>query len=149
MARLKTNKTAIERAEKMDRALQMRREGNDLRTIANELGYKSVSGVHDLIKAGVKELYRENAEELFELQMDRLDMGMKALLPGLQMGDPKAVTALVQLHDRYSKMFHLDELHQNDTNADADAALALLNANIIAAAHQFAATTTSEDTDTE
>jgi hypothetical protein len=108
----------IARAEKINIALDMRRKGHQLAEIGEAIGY-SVPGVHGLIKAGLKDLYRENAQELFQLELERLDMGLRALMPALEQGDVKAVHALVQVHDRYVKLFQLDKLNSNDNSADA------------------------------
>jgi len=135
-----TSSDKIDRAEKINTAMQMRRDGADLRSISDALGYKSESSAHDLIKQGIAAIYRENAEELFALQLERLDVGTQAAMAAIRAGDVKAIHALVQLHDRYAKLFHLDELHKSDSNADADAALAQLNANIVEAAKQYAQT---------
>lgn len=126
MGRKVTDPSKITRAEKINIAMRMRREGKDLRTIADALGYKSETSPHELIKEGLKDIYRENAEELFQLQLDRLDIGMRAVIPALEQGDIKAVHALVQLHDRYSKMFALDNVNKSaaDDGNNVIAALA-------------------------
>lgn len=132
MARNKTSPKAIERRHNMNEALRLRARGKLYREIAAELGC-SEGTAHGWVSDAMAEIPRESAETVFHIELDRLDMAQKALLPGVEAGDPKSIEAWLKIHDKRVKLFHLDKVHGtgDDTgdNVIATLAKAVLAAN--------------------
>ena len=120
MARNKTSPKAIARRNNMDAALKLRIDGKLYREIAAELGC-SEGTAHGWVSDAMAEIPKESAETLFHIEVDRLDMAQKALMPLIRQGDVKAVEALLKIHDRRTKLFHLDQVHSNDNSGEARA----------------------------
>lgn len=110
MARNKTSPKAIERRHNMNEALRLRARGKLYREIAEELGC-SEGTAHGWVSDAMAEIPRESAETVFHIELDRLDMAQKALLPGVEAGDPKSIEAWLKIHDKRVKLFHLDKVH--------------------------------------
>jgi len=115
MARNKTSPKAIERRQRMDEALRLRARGKLYREIAEELGC-SEGTAHGWVSDAMAEIPRESAETVFHIELDRLDMAQKALLPGVEAGDPKSIEAWLKIHDKRVKLFHLDKVHGKGTD---------------------------------
>ncbi len=68
-----TNPKDINSRERMNLALSLRKAGATLDAISQQCGYGSRSSAHKAIKRAMAELPRENALELRELEVMRLD----------------------------------------------------------------------------
>lgn len=112
----KTSPRAIERAKRIDHALQMRIEGKGFRDIAKHFEL-SVGGAYNLVMDGIKDLYRDNAESVFDMEMERLDLAQAALVAGVRDGDPRSIEQWLKIHDKRVKLFKLDQIvtTQGDT----------------------------------
>lgn len=98
----------IAATEKQIKALELRRQGKSYAEIARELGYSSGSGAHNAVKKALRKTLKEPADELRKLENARLDAMLVGLWPGIEKGDPKAVTAAVKISDRRAKLNGLD-----------------------------------------
>lgn len=105
----KTSPRAIERAKRIDHALQMRIEGKGFRDIAKHFEL-SVGGAYNLVMDGIKDLYRDNAESVFDMEMERLDLAQAALIAGVRDGDPRSVEQWLKIHDKRVRLFKLDQI---------------------------------------
>lgn len=112
----KTSPRAIERAQRINTALQMRIEGIGYREIAEHFDM-STGGVYNLVADGIKDIYRDNAETVFDLEMERLDIAQAALKHGVRDGDPRSIEQWLKIHDKRVKLFKLDQIvtAQGDT----------------------------------
>lgn len=121
----KTSPAAIEKRQRMDQALKLRARGKLYREIAEDLGIGQTTA-YDYVQAAMKEIPRENAEIVFNLDVDRLDKAMDALWPAVLEGDVKAIEAMLKIHDKRVKLFHLDKVHGkgDDTGDNVIATLA-------------------------
>lgn len=121
----KTSPAAIEKRKRMDQALKLRARGKLYREIAEDLGIGQTTA-YDYVQAAMKEIPRENAEIVFNLDVDRLDKAMDALWPAVLEGDVKAIEAMLKIHDKRVKLFHLDKVHGkgDDTGDNVIATLA-------------------------
>jgi hypothetical protein len=59
--------------ERDAQAVELRRNGLTHRQIAEQLGYKSPASVHEAIRRGLKDCYRESGPEVLQMQLDRLE----------------------------------------------------------------------------
>lgn len=73
-----TATTAIERAERRSRAVDLRREGLTLREVANELGVSVYTAWND-IQTAVRDIPKEEADLLRQQEADRLDNLQRAV----------------------------------------------------------------------
>lgn len=98
----------IAQAEKANRALAMRRIGASYEQIAKELGYANRSGVYKLVQQAIRDLPKENAEEVFALDDARLDFVIRSLHKRVSDGDPKSAQAYLQALKRRADMYGYD-----------------------------------------
>lgn len=114
-----TSKAVLERREK---ALDYRTRGWAYRDIAKALGvslaqaYKDVN--YELAEA--KSRARENADELLQLELDRLDMLLKGLEPMARVGNPGAVNSYLKVMERRAKLLGLDAPAKTDITSDGE-----------------------------
>lgn len=73
MSKQRTSQRDINAKERQNQALSLRRTGLSLAQIATACGYQSKSSAHKAIRAALKELPMQNAEELRTLEAQRLD----------------------------------------------------------------------------
>jgi hypothetical protein len=96
--------------ERRKRAIALRLDGKNYRTIAAELGvglataYRDVAAVIDRTKAEAN----ESADEVRSLELERHDRAIDGLMPHVDAGDPRACDTLVRLQERRSKYLGLD-----------------------------------------
>jgi hypothetical protein len=76
----KAAKAQIERAERINEALDYRRQGFTYRQIAAEMKC-SASTAHDLVQAGINQIPAENAQAVKAMMLGRLDDLMQRLMP--------------------------------------------------------------------
>jgi hypothetical protein len=63
---------SVDDAERMRKALRLRRDGHSYQEIADELGWASRSSSFTAIKKAIAEIPREAAEDLIQLEVERL-----------------------------------------------------------------------------
>lgn len=124
----------LERRDKMAKALELRKEGKTYRDIADDLGYTNPGNAYRAVQDALKEVTREPAEEVLQLELSRLDMLLTAMLPYAMQGDEKAVLRVLNIMDRRAKYLGLDDAIPPDTSAEARAALTGLMDALAAAA---------------
>lgn len=61
------------------RALELRREGKSYKEIADRLGLKSETSAQTLISKAIKRVLRSTAEEVRQLELDRIELLIKAV----------------------------------------------------------------------
>jgi hypothetical protein len=69
------------------------------------------------INAAVKELQgdsREYADQIREIELQRLDMATKAVMPAVEAGDPDAIDTLLKIQKRRSAYLGLDGAQKTD-----------------------------------
>lgn len=102
-----TSSQAIDRAERRDSAVQLRREGLTLRQIAARLGI-SPATAHEDISRALADIPAESVEELRTVWGERLESATAVVMPQVEAGDLDAVDRLVRLTDRAAKLYGLD-----------------------------------------
>jgi len=88
-------------------ALELRKAGATYRAIADQLGYRSVSGVYKAVASALKTTLREPADEVRELEIVRLDAALLAIWRRVQSGDDRAIDRLLGIMKRRSELLGL------------------------------------------
>ena len=113
----KTNKATLEARVRAAQALTLRMEGQTFEAIANQLGYAGKQGAYDAVRRSLREVIREPAEELIQLDLKRLDVLWGIQYLNAQAGDVQAMAACMRIMERRAKLLGLDA--QPKTQADA------------------------------
>lgn len=110
MPRPKTSRVDIEAAERRLKALELRRAGLSYRAIAEQLGCDPSAAYRHVATElqDTREACKEAANELRELELSRLDLYLRALMPKILAGDTKAVMAALGIGKRRAELTGLD-----------------------------------------
>jgi hypothetical protein len=103
----------VEVRERTRKALELRRAGANYDEIARQLGLAK-STVHAMVHSAMREITREPAEELRNLELQRLDAMMMGLWPNARKGDATAVTAVLRVMERRAKLLGLDAVVKHE-----------------------------------
>ncbi|MEU3013354.1 helix-turn-helix domain-containing protein [Nocardia asteroides] len=109
---------SIDRRAKMVTALQLRRGGAGYRAIADHLGV-SISTAYSYVADALKEVTREPAESVLQIELDRLDDMMRAFYPKALRGDYKAADRVLRIMERRGRLTGLDALAADRAKGDS------------------------------
>jgi hypothetical protein len=104
----KTSARCLEAHERQLKALKLRGQGRGYQQIADELGYRSVSGAYDAVMRALRETLREPAEQVRTLELGRLDAMLEAIWPAAEEGKIPAQLQVLRLMERRAKYLGLD-----------------------------------------
>jgi len=110
------------KAERMPIALKLRQSGYSYRDIAKELNI-SLTSAWLYIKESMEELRKEVLEEadtLRQIELDRLDIMLKALWSKVEAGDEKAIDRVLKIQERTSKYLGLDSPTKQEIESVGD-----------------------------
>lgn len=96
--------------ERRREALELRKTGLSYREIGPMLGISHVQVFKD-VKTEIARLNEDNKEaaaEVKKLELDRLDVALAAIWPGVEKGDLKAIGMLLRIQERRSRFEGLD-----------------------------------------
>ena len=120
--RKRSEKGAI--LERQLQALELRKAGWPFHEIGDRLGISTSQAFKD-VSAQLKRLAAlalDNAEELRQLELERLDMLIQGLEPMARVGNPGAVNSYLRVMERRAKLLGLDApVRQEHTGADGGA----------------------------
>jgi len=102
------SKESVGITEKQRKALELRKAGVKLDTIAEQLGYADASGAYRAIISALKKTLQEPADELRKMELERLDGMLLRLEPAIRIGDPQAIRTALAIQDRRAKYLGLD-----------------------------------------
>ncbi len=105
----KTSAESIERRKRMAQALQLRETGANYRQIAQSLDI-SISTAHEYVTEAMKELTKEPAESVLQLELSRLDAMFLGVWKKASRGDLQSVDRALKIMERRSKFVGLDHL---------------------------------------
>lgn len=108
-----------------DEALDLRLAGKGFREIARELGC-SLGAAYGYVEASLNELRKsspEKAEELREIDLQRLDLATDCALRAIKAGDTLAIGPLVRVLERRAKLLGLDMPSKQEITGKDGAAL--------------------------
>ena len=114
-----TTQRGIDRAERQERCLNLRRQGHTIREIAGLLDVSANTVWRDL-KAAITDIPRQEAEELRQQEVQRLDNLQRAIWETATSGDLQAVDRCVRIIERRCKLLGLDLPPQMSVSADID-----------------------------
>jgi hypothetical protein len=106
----KSRKTAprnLAAADKQAQAMKMRLEGESFAVIADKVGYASASGAWHAVQAGLSTTLSEPSQELRELELARLDLMWKSLLPKIRKGVASAVIGGIHVVQQRARLLGL------------------------------------------
>lgn len=94
--------------ERRAKVLEMRLQGYTVTKIGETLGISHTLAAAHLANA-LDSLVVENATQLRQMELERLDRMLTALDAGIGNGDPKAITAAIRISERRAKLLGLDK----------------------------------------
>ncbi|MEU8276479.1 hypothetical protein ACFYOK_36005 [Microbispora bryophytorum] len=103
-------------AQRRTKAVQLRLAGLSYAAIKEQLGYASAGAASKDVTRALREAARaqqESAEELLQIEIDRLDRVMAGLWPKAIAGDTKAAEVVEKLIYRRSTLLGLDLINRN------------------------------------
>lgn len=105
----KTSPEAIEKRKRMVQALRLRETGAHYRQIGDALGV-STSTAHAYVSDALKELTREPAESVLQMELARLDTLTLSLWKDATAGHLKAIDRVLRIMERRAKLVGLDTM---------------------------------------
>lgn len=99
----------VDTAERMAKALEMRKTGASYVQIAAKLGFAGRQGAHTAVQRAIAGITKEPAKEVLLIELERLDrifLGLAA--KGAFHGKPAAVLAALRVMERRAKYLGLD-----------------------------------------
>lgn len=113
--------------DKEVKVLELRRSGLTWARIGEEVGYADPSGAYMAYKRAIKRTLQQPADEVRELEVERLDRMQLSLWQRVLKGDDKAINTSLRIMERRARLLGLDatqkiqaEVITYDGNADID-----------------------------
>lgn len=122
MAGGKNSQSKAEIAEKRQKCLELRKFGASFRSISEQQGI-SLGQVHKYVSdalAEINQLTATNAEELRQLELQRLDTATLAIAKLVKQGDLRAVDRWLRISERRSKLLGLDAPIQQQVKLETE-----------------------------
>lgn len=95
--------------DKERRVLELRRAGVTFDVIAQEVGYSNASGAHHAYTRALKRtLQNAGADEMREVELDRLDRLQRFAWTAAAQGNLRAIETILRIMGRRAKMLGLD-----------------------------------------
>ncbi len=94
--------------ERQRKALELRKAGATFQQIAEQLGYKNMSGAYRAIEAALLKTLQEPADDVRKMELERLDKMMLGLWTGATSGHVPAVHGVLAIMERRAKYLGLD-----------------------------------------
>lgn len=104
----KASKTKVKLTEREVQALELRKAGYDLNTIAKQLGFRGRSGAYEAIKRALMKVITEPALEVREMELQRLDQIQRNYWTRMLKGDANIIDKLLRVMDRRARLLGLD-----------------------------------------
>lgn len=124
-------KDSIEHVRKVSRvakAVEMRRDGYSINEIRQQLGYATNAKVSSDIRGAMRAIEREAAEDVLQMELQRLDELWKPVFAKATDGDEKgflfATDRALSIMDRRAKYLGLDNATRGDEYSEVDQWLA-------------------------
>ncbi|WP_461152340.1 hypothetical protein [Saccharopolyspora tripterygii] len=114
----------VANTQRRERALQLRLSGATFQQIADELGYTDKTAAYKSIRHALDRIGREEAQELFDLDLARLDRLLMAVWPQAMKGDLFAVDRALKIMERRARMVGYDGVQLTITSSSGDAPVA-------------------------
>lgn len=108
----RTGPKKVTAAHKRAQAVELRKAGATFEEIATALGYSNKGTAYRAVEQALKEAQREPALQLIELEVQRLDMMLRALWPAVVRGQLGAVDRAIRVAERRARLLGLDAAQQ-------------------------------------
>jgi len=108
MGKQKASATKVKLTEREVQALELRKAGYDLNTIAKRLGFRGRSGAYEAIKRALMKVITEPALEVREMELQRLDQIQRNYWTRMLKGDANIIDKLLRVMDRRARLLGLD-----------------------------------------
>lgn len=105
---VKRDVRSAEASERHRKALELRKAGATYEQIASQLNYAGKSAARAAVQNAIKEIIREPAEEMLQLELSRLDAMLLGVWTKAKSGDPAAIDRAIRIMDRRSAYLGLD-----------------------------------------
>lgn len=104
----KANTKSIEVREKDRKALELRKAGASYELIAKQLGYADSSGAYKSVKRSMQSIISEPAEELRQVEYERLNQMLLSIWERVQLGELGAIDRALSIMDRIGRLYGLN-----------------------------------------
>jgi len=98
----------IDANDRHRQALELRKAGVSYAVIAERLGYRGPSGAHAAVGVALKKTLQEPADELRQLEVERLDAMLLSIWPQVKQGNQGAIDRALRIMERRAKLLGLD-----------------------------------------
>lgn len=95
-------------AEQRRKALELRKAGAGYEDISRKLGLAGPGSAYKIVQTALKNTYREPADDVRKLELERLDRLTLALWTRSKNGDEIAIDRVLKIMDRRAKLLGLD-----------------------------------------
>jgi hypothetical protein len=100
--------------------LRLRLEGESFEDIATQVGFKSPSGAYKAFRRALDGIGRDWVEEVYRLQLARLNTLLAQVWPGVENGDLRAIDTALKIMDRIDRLHGLDHQAKGDGLGEPD-----------------------------
>jgi hypothetical protein len=104
----RTSPRRIDAVERQSKAMELRKKGMAYREIAQELGYGGPSGAHKAVMSALQKTLQEPADELRQLELERLDLAAAAIASKVEDGDLGSIDRWLRISESRRKLLGLD-----------------------------------------
>jgi hypothetical protein len=122
----KTSGKRIEAAERVRKALELRKAGATFAVIAVQCGYSNAQRAHEAVVAAIRALPREGAIEVRQLELERLDRLQLGMWERAIKGDAEAFSAVLRAMKRRAELIGLDAPTQHEHGGVGGGAIPIL-----------------------
>lgn len=98
----------ITAAERRRQALELRKAGATYDRIAQQLGFANRGGAYRAVETALREITAEPAQDVRQLELERLDALLLGLWPQARKGNQGAVDRVLRIMERRAKLLGLD-----------------------------------------
>ncbi len=113
--------TRLAAAERQVQALELRKRGKTFDDIAQAVGYNSPQAAYEGVKAALKRTQQEPADEVRQIELERLDRMLDAMWDKATAGKDFSVDRVLAIMDRRAKYLGLDKpVKFSPTDADGN-----------------------------
>lgn len=104
----KRDSRKAEKAERRRKALELRRAGASYEQIAAQLHYTNKGSVWRDVRTAIQDIYREPAQDVVKIELQRLDAMLLGLWAKAKSGDTQAIDRVLRIQERRAAYEGLD-----------------------------------------
>lgn len=114
------NDDAVRAIDNQLKALELRKAGIPYQRIAESLGYKDASGAWRAVKAALKKTLQEPADELRQIEIERLDAMLSSIWASVKQGQYGAIDRAIKIMERKAKLLGMDAPTKTDVTSGGE-----------------------------